>query len=286
MKRLHISKKVNRSHGGNAVIFLMLVVMGVFMALPLYLSIISAFKPAEELFLFPPRFYVVKPTTKHFSQLFQLAGNLNVPITRYLWNSIFLSLITTAASVTVGALAAYPFAKKDFMGRKWLWKLIMLTLLFRGGANGLATYIIEAKMGLLNTYWVFVLPGLASTLELFLMRQFMLQIPDALLEAARIDGAGELRTFWHIVLPNVKPAWMTVVVLQFTSIWNTSSGGLIFDEELKLLPNALSQISAEGLARTGVASAAAVLMLIPPIISFLVSQSKMLQTMAHSGIKD
>ncbi len=286
MKKIHLSKQLNRSFGGSMIIFFFLILMGIFMALPLYLTVISAFKPMEEIFLYPPRFYVVKPTTKHFGQLFQLVGNLKVPITRYLWNSILLSILTTGSGVIVGALAAYPFAKKDFMGKKILWKLVMITLLFRGGANGLAQFIIQAKMGLLNTYWVFLLPGLASTLELFLMRQFMLQIPDALLEAARIDGASEFKTFIHVVLPNIKPAWMTVMVMEFTSIWNTSSGGLIFDEELKLLPNALSQISAEGLARTGVASAAGVLMLLPPIISFLVTQSKMLQTMAHSGIKD
>ncbi len=286
MKRIHLEKRVNRSNGGNAVIFIMLAIVGVFMALPLYLSIISAFKPAEEIFLFPPRFYVVNPTGKHFSQLFQLAGNLTVPIGRYLLNSIFLSVVSTTLSVSIGAFAAYPFAKKKFPGKNLIWSLIMLTLLFRGGANALATYIIEAKLGLLNTYWVFILPGIASTLELFLMRQFMTQIPDALLEAARIDGANEYTIFFRVVLPNIKPAWMTVLVLQFTNIWNTQSGSLIFDEELKLLPTIISQISAEGIARTGVASAAAVLLMLPPILSFVVSQSKMLQTMAHSGIKD
>ncbi len=285
MKKIHLRKRLNRSKGGDGVIFFFLGLMGVFMALPLYLSVINAFKPAEELFLFPPRYYVVKPTTKHFSQLFMLAGDLQVPITRYLFNSIYLSIITTATGVIAGVMAAYPFAKKEFVGKNFFWKLIMVTLLFRGGANGLASFIIQAKMGLLNTYWVFILPSIASTLELFLVRQFMLQIPDALLEAARIDGASEYATFWHIILPNVKPAWMTVLVMEFTSVWNTSSGGLIFDEARKLLPNAINQITAEGIVRTGVGSAAAVILMIPPILSFLISQSKMLETMAHSGIK-
>ncbi len=285
MKKIHIEKRINRSHGGDAVILLFLLVMGVFMALPLYLSVISAFKPPEEIFLYPPRFYVVNPTSKHFSQLFQLTGNLTVPITRYLFNSVFLSIATTGASVFVGVMAAYPFAKKKFPGKEVIWKLIMITLLFRGGANGLASFIIQAKLGLLNTYWVFILPGMASTLELFLMRQFMLQIPDALLEAARIDGASEFKSFIHVVVPNIKPAWMTVMVMEFTAVWNTNSGGLIFDEAWKLLPNAINQITAEGISRTGVGAAATVLLMLPPIISFLVTQSKMLQTMAHSGIK-
>ena len=163
----------------------------------------------------------------------------------------------------------------------------MMTLLFSGGATSLATYIIEAKLHLVNTYWVMILPSISSTLYMFLMRQFMLQIPNSLLEAAHIDGAGELRIFWKIVMPNVKPAWMTVAVLTFNGLWNSGSGAAVFNEDLKLLPTALNQITASsGTARKGVAAAATLLLMIPPIITFIFSQKKMLQTMAHSGIKD
>lgn len=286
MKKIKIKKKLNRSHGGDFLIFLMLGIVGVFMFLPLYLNIISAFKPAEEIFIYPPRFYVVSPTGTHFTQLFQLVTNLKVPFSRYLFNSLFVSVLSTTLGVIVGAMAAYPFAKRRFFGREIMWKLIMLTLLFSGGVTSLPSYIVKARLGLINTYWVMILPVLASTLHLFLMRQFMQQIPDVLLEAAEIDGAGEFRLFWSIVMPNVKPAWMTVMVLAFTSIWNTGSDGVVFNESLKLLPTALNQISAEGIARTGVTAAANLLLLIPPILSFIVTQSKMLQTMAHSGIKD
>lgn len=286
MKRLHLRKTLNRSHGGNFVIFLMLVLVGIFMGLPLWYSIVSAFKPPEEIFIFPPRFYVTNPTGRNFTQLFQLATNLTVPFNRYLFNSIFVSFASTFLSVLVGALAAYPFAKKKFMGRGVLWKLIMLTLLFSGGVTSLPSYIVKAKLGLINTYWVLILPSIASTLHMFLMRQFMLQIPDSLLEAARIDGASEFRSFIHIVMPNIKPAWMTVMVLSFTNIWNNGSAGVVYDEPLKLLPTALNQISAGGISRTGVTAAATLLLMIPPILAFVVTQSKMLQTMAHSGIKD
>ena len=286
MKKIHFSKPLNRSHGGNFMVFLMLVLFGIFMGLPLWLTIVNAFKPPEEIFLFPPRFWVENPTGKNITDLFQLATNLTVPFNRYLFNSVFVSLATTTVGVIIGAMAAYPFAKKNFMGRQVLWKLIMLTLLFSGGVTSLPSYIVKAKLGLINTYWVLILPSLASTLHMFLMRQFMLQIPDTLLEAARIDGASELRTFMHIVMPNIKPAWMTVMVLSFTSIWNTGSAGVVYDEALKLLPTALGQISAGGIARTGVTAAASLLLMIPPILAFIVTQSKMLQTMAHSGIKD
>lgn len=286
MKRIRIHKQLNRSHFGNFSIFFMLVLIGIFMGLPLYYNIIQSLKPVEERFIFPPRFYVVNPTMLNYSQLFQLVANLTVPFSRYLFNSIFISIVSTGVGVLIGAMAAYPFAKKKFPGREMLWKLIMLTLLFSGGVTALPAYIIKAKLGLLNTYWVLILPSLASTLHMFLLRQFMLQIPDSLLDAAKLDGANDFLIFLKVIMPNVKPAWMTVMVLSFTNIWNTGSAGVIFKEELKLLPTALSQISAGGIARSGATAAAGVLLMIPPIVSFVLTQSKMLETMAHSGIKD
>lgn len=286
MKRIRIHKQLNRSHFGNFMIFFMLVLIGIFMGLPLYYNVIQSLKPVEERFIFPPRFYVVNPTGVNYSQLFQLVSDLTVPFSRYLFNSVFISIVSTGVGCLIGAMAAYPFAKKKFPGKNGLWKLIMMTLLFSGGVTGLPAYIIKAKLGLLNTYWVLILPTLASTLHMFLLRQFMLQIPDSLLDAAKLDGANDFMIFMNVIMPNVKPAWMTVMVLSFTSIWNTGSAGVIFKEELKLLPTALSQIAAGGIARSGASAAASVLLMIPPIVSFVLTQSKMLQTMAHSGIKD
>ena len=283
---LHLKRQINRSHFGNFAIFAMLGVVGVFMGLPLYYNVIQSFKPAEELFIFPPRFYVVNPSWRSYSQLFQLVSDLTVPFSRYLFNSVFVSIVSTGIGVLIGAMAAYPFAKKKFPGRNMLWKLIMLTLLFSGGVTSLPSYIVKAKLGLINTYWVLILPCLASTLHMFLLRQFMLQIPDSLLDAAKLDGANDFTIFLRVVMPNVKPAWMTVMVLSFTDVWNNGSAGVIFKEEFKLLPTALNQISAGGISRSGAAAAAGVLLMIPPIVSFVLTQSKMLQTMAHSGIKD
>ena len=286
MKRIRIKKQLNRSHTGNFLVLLMLVVVGCFMGLPLYYNIIQSFKPVEERFIFPPRFYVVNPTGGNYTQLFTLVADLTVPFSRYLFNSIFISVVSTGVGVMIGSMAAYPFAKKKFPGKAGLWRLIMLTLLFSGGVTALPSYIVKAKLGLINTYWVLILPSLASTLHMFLLRQFMLQIPDSLLDAAKLDGANDFRIFYNVVLPNVKPAFMTVVVLSFQGVWNNGSAGVIFREDLKLLPTALSQITAGGIARSGAAAAAAVLLMIPPIVAFVINQSKMLQTMAHSGIKD
>lgn len=283
----HKEKKVNRSGYGNFMVFILLIIFAIFLGFPLYYNVVQAFKPPEEIFIFPPRFYVVNPTMKNISDLFQLVNFLDVPFIRYVFNSIFVSVSSTLLSVLVGSLAAYPFAKMEFLGKIFFWKLIIMTLLFSGGATSLATYIVEAKLGLVNTYWVMILPAISSTLYMFLMKQFMMQIPNSLLEAAHIDGAGELRIFWQIIMPNVKPAWMTVAVLTFNGLWNSGSSTAVFDEQLKLLPTALNQITASsGTARKGVAAAATLLLMIPPIITFILTQRKMLQTMAYSGIKE
>lgn len=289
--KLRTGERLNRSRGGNAAIFILLGLMALFMGMPLFYSIASAFKPPEEIYLFPPKFYAIHPTINNFKQLSQMVSNLWVPFSRYLYNSLFISVVTTFFSVFIGAMAAYPFAKHKFVGRDMLWRLIMVTLLFSGGVTALPSYIIKARLGLINSYWVMILPAIAVPLQMFLMRQFMMQLPDSLLEAARLDGAGEFRIFSSIILPNVKPAWLTVMVLAFQNIWNGSAGGadsttVIFDENYKMLPAVLSQIQTGGFARMGVAAAASLLLMLPPIVAFVVNQSKMLQTMAHSGIKD
>ena len=158
MKKIRIHKQLNRSHTGNFLVLLMLVAVGTFMGMPLYYNIIQSFKPVEERFIFPPRFYVVNPTLTNYTQLFQLVSSLTVPFSRYLFNSVFVSLVSTSVSVLIGAMAAYPFAKKKFPGRNVLWRLIMLTLLFSGGVTALPSYIIKAKLGMINTYWVLILP--------------------------------------------------------------------------------------------------------------------------------
>lgn len=283
----HFAKRVNRSRWGDFFLFLFLALVAAFMILPFYYNIIQSLKPPEEIFIYPPRFYVVNPTGKNFTDLLILITGLTVPFTRYLFNTIFTSVTSTVLSVIVGALAAYPYAKMEFVGKKFFWSLIMTTLLFSGGAIGLAQYIIEAKLGMLNTYWVLILPSISSTVYLFLMRQFMLQVPQSLLEAAHIDGASELRTFWSVVMPNIRPAWVTVAVMTFNGLWNAGSGDKVFNEELKLLPTAIGQIMASsGTARKGVSAAATVILMLPPIITFFISRRKMLETMAHSGIKD
>lgn len=286
MHRIKKTQRVNRSTGGNILVFIMLVVLGGFMLLPVLYTVVQAFKPMEELFIFPPRFTVQNPTLKNFKLIGQLVDNLWVPFSRYTFNSVFVSAAGTAGNVVIASMAAYPLAKNDFPGKKFLFKIVTVALLFSGGVLGLAQYIIMAKLHMINTYWALILPSVATPMGLFLMKQFMEGISTSLLEAARIDGMNEFQIYWSIVMPNVKPAWLTMIIFAFQGMWSMTGGNFIYKEELKMLPTALAQIQSGGIARAGVAAAANLLMFIPPVIMFLVTQSSIMETMAHAGIKE
>lgn len=284
--RLKGTKRVNRSTGGNILVFLMLIVLGGFMLLPVLYTVVQSFKPMEELFLFPPRFTVSNPTLKNFKLIGQLIDNLWVPFSRYTFNSVFVSAAGTAGNVIIASMAAYPLAKNDFPGKKVLFKIVTVALLFSGGVLGLAQYIIMARLHMINTYWALILPSVATPMGLFLMKQFMEGISTSLLEAARIDGMNEFQIYWSIVMPNVKPAWLTMIIFAFQGMWSMTGGNFIYKEELKMLPTALAQIQSGGIARAGVAAAANLLMFLPPVLMFLVTQSSIMETMANAGIKE
>ena len=293
-KKLKVkTKKVSRSLGGDIAIIVMLVLVGAFMALPLYYTAIQALKPMNEIFIFPPRFYVVNPTLSNFRQIGELTQNLWVPFSRYVFNSVFVSVVVTVGHVILASMAAYPLEKHRFPGKKRIFDLVQLTLLFTGGTMAIPLYVVMANLGLINTYWALILPPVAGSLGLFLMKQFLVNFPDAILEAAKIDGASELYIFWRIVMPNVKPAWLTLSIFAFQGIWNAQSGNLIYSEQLKVLPTALAQIYAAdattgigNIARAGVQAAVALIMIVPPIVFFIFTQGNVLETMASSGMKD
>jgi len=278
-------KRLNRSFGGDAGIFLFLALAGAFSVLPLIYSVLQSLKPLDEIFRFPPRFFVVRPTLENFNQLFQMTANLWVPFTRYLFNTVFITVTGTVGAVIFASLAAYPLSKHEFAGKKALNKMIQYALLFTTNVTAIPAFIIMANLGFIDTYWALLLPAFANTLGLFLMTSFMGQIPGERLDAAKIDGAGELRTFWHIVLPSVRPAWLTIIIFSFQGLWGATGGNYLFTEQLKMLPIALSQIVAVGIARAGVSAAVAVFMMVPPIVMFIIVQNSVIQTMSHSGLK-
>ena len=279
------SRRVSRSIGGNLTAFVFLVLIGCFMALPIVYAVLNAFKPLNELFLYPPRFFVYNPTWENFSGLFKLQESMLVPIERYTFNSIFVTVAATGGYVIVAALAAYPMAKHRFPCKALLTQFVVFAILFRPEVTGIPQYIIIAKLGMIDTYWAVILPAMATSFGVFLMRQFMEGIPDEVLESARMDGAGEWFIFARIVMPMVKPAWLTLIIFTFQSIWNTTGVQYLYSENLKMLPVALQQISTAGIGRAGVASAVAVILMLPPVLIFIFSQNAVIETMAHSGLK-
>ena len=282
-----VGAKAYRSIGGNIGTFIFLLIIALFMLLPLVFVVSSAFKQLSELFIFPPKLFPMNPTLDNFKDLSSLLGDSWLPFSRYVFNSLAVTVIGTFGNIIFSSMAAYVLSKHDFPGKNILFQTVVLSLLFSTVVTGIPNYIIITKLHMINTVWALILPLLPSSLGLFLMKQFMDQmIPDTLLEAARLDGAGENRIFFSICLPLVKPAIMTLLIYSFQGIWNSTGGSYIFDEKLKTLPTALNNIITSGISRTGVSSAVSLLLILPPIAVFLFAQSNVLQTMATSGMKD
>lgn len=279
-------KEASRSTAGNTISFIFLTVMGLFMALPIVLSFSNSLKPLEELFVFPPKFLVRNPTLDNFRDLFNLMSESWVPFTRYLFNTVFVTAAGTLGHVLIASMCAFALAKHKFPGAKLIFGIIVTALMFSVQVTAIPNYLIMSKLGWLDTYAALIVPAMAKPLGLFLMKQFMEQIPDALLEAARIDGANEFKIFYKVALPQVKPALLTLIIFCFQDLWNMQGATYIYSEELKTLPYALSQISAAGISRSGVTAAVTVIMMIVPIILFVLCQSNIVETMASSGIKD
>lgn len=279
-------KRINGSLGGDIAIFVFLALLGIFMIFPIYYSVIQSIKPVEELFVFPPKLYVLNPTTRNFSDMFTVAASMWVPLSRYIFNSVFITIVICACNLFVCCCAGFVLAKCKFPGDKFLNKLIVTAMLFNSNATWIMQFMVYSKLHMIDTYWALILPNIANAMNLFLIRQSMSTIHDSMIEAAKVDGAGLFRICWQIVVPNSKPALMTLIIFSFQNAWNLQGGSLIYSEELKTLPTIVQQITMAGLARQGVTFASAVLLLIPPLVVFLIAQSNVMETMANSGIKD
>lgn len=278
---------LNRSVGGDAGITFFLVIMGAFMFLPLLYVVLQALKPLDELWMFPPRFYVINPTFQNFSDLFSLMSDSWVPFSRYIFNTVLISVVGTAGNLLFGSMAAYGLSKLKFPGRDFLFNLVVKSLMFTSTVTAIATFITMSLLHWVDTYLAVIIPAFGSTLGLYLMKQFMeSSVPDATLESARLDGASEFYTFWVIAMPMVKPGWLTMIVYSFQGLWNSGSSIYIYSEQLKTLNYAIGQITAGGIARAGASAAATVVMMAVPILVFVVSQSNIIETMGSSGMKD
>jgi ABC-type glycerol-3-phosphate transport system permease component len=288
MKKIKAGRQPNRSRAGDVGVAIVLIIFGCFFAFPLVYAINAAFKPLDELFIYPPKLFVRNPTTDNFSDLFLLLNKTGVvTFTRYMFNSIFVTAVGTAGHILIASMAAYVLAKYRFPGSRLFFSAVTVALMFTGYVISIPRYLIMANLGLINTYLAVIVPAFASPMGLFLMKQFMeSSIPDVLIEAAKIDGAKEGKIFVSIVMPLVKPAILTLMIFSIQALWNDAGTTFLYKDELKMLPFALQTVAAGGVARTGAGSAATLFMMILPLICFILAQSNIVETMASSGIKE
>ncbi len=286
MKIRIFKSKTGRSFWGDLINFLFLALLGMIMLIPVVFSVSNAFKPLDELFVFPPRFFVRHPTFDNFRILPSLFSDSLVPLSRYILNTLFITIAGTAGSIIIASMAAYVLEKKKFRMREGIFKLVVNTLMFTPAVTAIPSFLIMSKLGFINSYAAILIPTIGSSLNVFLMKQFMVGVPNTILEAARIDGSGEQRIFWSIVMPSVKPAWMTLIIFCIQNLWGATGGNYIYNEELKTLPYALSQVMTAGLVRAGASAAITTLMMLVPMCVFVITQSNIMETMMSSGIKE
>lgn len=279
-------------HPSQLKFYLVLVPLAVFMLLPIVFIFSHAFKPPEELFAYPPRFFVVRPTLKNVTDLFARLSISEVPVSRYLFNSVMVTLLTVLASVGVGSTAAFALSKKRFRLKNALFAINTVALMFVPVAVTIPRFLIIQQLGLLNTFWVHILPALAMPVGLFLLKQFMDALPNEMIEAAQIDGASDIQIYWHIILPLTRPALATIAILAFQASWNNidTSAMYINDENLKTFAFYLSTLTsttagANLVAGQGMAAAASLIVFLPNLIIFILLQSQVMSTMSHSGLK-
>lgn len=278
--------RLNRSVAGNSLLFTLMGIFGVLMALPLVMIVNNALKPLDELFQYPPKLFVRNPSLDNFVDLFVAMNSSWVPFSRYLLNTVIITVGGTGGHVILASLAAYPLSKHNFRGKKLLFDMVVLSMMFSWTVTQIPNYMIISWLGINNTYLALILPACSYGMGLYLMKQFMDQIPNSLLESARLDGASEFRVFMTIVMPNVKPAWLTLAIFQFQQMWGNTGAMFLRDEELKPLQYSLQQIAAGGTARAGASAAVTLIIAAIPIIFFLICQSNVLETMTTSGMKE
>ena len=287
IKKVKLKRKIRKIRFSAVLLYLCMLGLVAFTALPLVYMICTAFKPLDELFLFPPRYFVRNPTMKNFHDLLTAVSGTVVPFSRYIFNSLFTTVVIVFLSVILSSMGGFALVKYKPAGSNVIFAVILAALMFSSHVTAIPTYMVVNYLGIVNTYWALIIPKLASAYNFFLIKQFSEQIPDAFLEAARIDGANEFRIFWKVAMPLLRPAWMTLVVFSFVGNWNDYFTPLIYttSQAMKTLPLALSTLYGGSIARAGVNSAAALLTTLPTIILFTAMQGRVMQTMTYSGIK-
>ncbi len=269
--------------------YIFLVPFAIFMALPIIFIFNHAFKPLDELYAFPPRFFVSNPTLENFQNLTQLAEQSGIPLSRYVFNSLFVTLIVVFLSLALSTLAGYALSKKQFRGKKLLLEVNNTALMFVPIAVMIPRFLTVTTIGIEDTYFAHVLPLVAMPVGLFLIKQFIDQIPDSLIEAAVIDGATDFKIYWRVILPLIKPAIATAAILAFQLVWNDMETSNLYttSENMRTLAFFMNTLAAQTnvVVGQGMAAVASMIMFVPNLILFVFLQSKVMNTMAHSGLK-
>jgi len=279
-------------HPSQIKFYAILLPLVVIMLLPIIFIFSHAFKPPDELFAYPPSFLVVNPTLKNFSDLFTKMAGSGVPVSRYLFNSVLITIVTVAASIVVSTTAAYALSKKRFKLKQVLFAINTVALMFVPIAVTIPRFLIIDRLQLMDTFLVHILPGLAMPVGLFLLKQFIDGVPNEVVEAAQIDGATDVMVYWKIILPMIRPAIATIAILTFQATWNNADISTMYinQESLKTFAFYLSTLTsstagANAVAGQGIAAAASLIMFLPNLIIFVLLQSQVMSTMSHSGLK-
>lgn len=284
-------KRINpkKFERGQIKILLIILPLVIFMAMPIIFIINHAFKPMEELFAFPPTFFVRNATLENFTKLVKFSQASSIPLSRYIFNSLIVTVLTVGMSLFFTTLSAFALSKIKFKGRNMLTQINQIAIMFVGTAVLIPRYLVICQMGLIDTVWAHVLPVVAMPVALFLVKQFVEQVPDSLLEAAYMDGATDWQVYCKVIMPMIKPAIATAAILVFQQVWTNmeTSNYFVNDDGMKTLTFYMNTLANANntVAGQGVAAAASLIMFLPNLILFIILQRSVMNTMANSGIK-
>ncbi|MGH7664387.1 MAG: carbohydrate ABC transporter permease [Gemmatimonadaceae bacterium] len=249
---------------------------------PLAWMVSASFMPAGQANTYPPRLLPEPVTLEHYRVLFT-----RLDLGRFLLNSALVATAVTGVSLLFNSMAGYAFAKFRFRGRRRLFRFLLAAMVIPAQVAMLPLFLLLREMGLVNTYWGVIVPAMATVFGIFLIRQYALSIPDELLDAARIDGAGEFRMYWSIVMPLLKPILITLAIFTFMATWNDFMWPLIVlsDESKYTLPVALANLSGEHVQDTELMMAGSVLTILPVMLLFIFLQRYYIEGIMLGSVK-
>ncbi len=284
-------KRINpvKFERGQIKIIILLLPMVIFMGLPLLYIFMHAFKPMEELFAFPPKFFVRNPTLENFTKLFKFSRTSGIPMSRYIFNSVIVTVVTVLLSLLLTTMSAFALSKIKFKGRELMIEINQVAIMFVGTAVLIPRFMVISNIGLIDSIWAHILPLVAVPVALFLVKQFVDQVPDSLLEAAYMDGATDFQVYRKVIIPMIRPAISTATILVFQQVWtNTETSNYYFnDDSMKTLSFYMNSLvnANNTVAGQGMSAAATLIMFVPNLILFIILQNGVMNTMASSGIK-